>query len=152
MANAGIDEANADGRLILLPLDSFRTAAALRKKIQKKFSVKHLGVLITDSRVAPLRRGVTGVALGYAGFRGIRDYRRERDIFARRFEYTTLNVADSLATAAVLCMGEGNERQPLSLIAHAPIEFCERSDRKKQTIDIRDDLYAPVFLRDQLPH
>ncbi len=146
MANAGIDESNADGKLILLPRDSFRTAATLRKQLQKKHAIQNLGILITDSRVAPLRRGITGVALGYAGFRGIKDYRHELDIFGRPFEYSTLNVADSLATAAVLCMGEGDEQRPLALITGAPVEFCERVDRRKLKIDVADDLYAPFFL------
>jgi len=73
MASAGIDESNANGKLILLPQDSFQTAYALREKIQQKYDVRHIGVLITDSRTVPLRAGVTGVALGYAGFCGVRD-------------------------------------------------------------------------------
>lgn len=40
----------------------------MRKKLQQKYKVKKLGVLITDSRTMPLRSGITGVALGYAGF------------------------------------------------------------------------------------
>ena len=111
MASAGIDESNANGKLILLPKDSFKTARFLREKLQKHFRVKHLGVLITDSRTIPLRAGVTGVALGYAGFRGVKDYRGTPDIFGRKFKFSRTNVADSLATSAVLVMGEGNEQR-----------------------------------------
>src|SRR6185369_15133943 len=35
MAAAGIDESNADGKLILLPKDSFKTAARLRKLLRQ---------------------------------------------------------------------------------------------------------------------
>lgn len=147
MASAGIDESNANGKLILLPKDSFKTARFLRKKLQRKYGVKHLGVLVTDSRTVPLRAGVTGVALGYAGFRGIRDYRGTPDIFGRKFKFSRTNVPDSLATAAVFVMGEGNEQQPLALIEKAPIKFCDKIRRKELHIDIQDDMYQPLFAK-----
>ena len=145
MPSAGIDESNADGRLILLPKDSFETARILREKLRKKYRVKKLGVLITDSRTLPLRAGVVGVALGYAGFRGVKDYRNTPDIFGRKFKYSRTDVADSLATAAVLVMGEGNERQPLAIIQKTPIEFCDKIHRRELSIDIEDDMYRPLF-------
>jgi F420-0:gamma-glutamyl ligase len=147
MASAGIDESNANGRLILLPKDSFKTAHCLRGKLRQKYGVRHLGVLITDSRTIPLRAGVTGVALGYAGFCGTRDYRGTLDIFGRKFKFSRTNVADSLATAAVLVMGEGSEQQPLASINKVPIEFCDKINRKELRIDIRDDMYRPLFLK-----
>ncbi len=145
MASAGIDESNANGKLILLPRDSFTTAAKLRKEFQRHYKLKKFGVLITDSRTMPLRAGVTGVALGYAGFRGIRDYRGTPDIFGRKFKFSRTNVADSLASAATLVMGEGNEQQPLALIESAPVEFCEKINRKESFIDIREDMYRPLL-------
>lgn len=145
MASAGIDESNADGKLILLPKDSFRTASILRKKLQKHYKIKNLGVLITDSRTIPLRAGVSGVALGYAGFHGIRDYRGTPDLFGRKLHFSRTDVADSLATAATLVMGEGKEKSPLGLITSAPIEFCEKVRRKELYIDPQEDMYRPLF-------
>lgn len=145
MASAGIDESNGNGKLILLPKDSFKTARLLRNKLCRKYGVKRLGVLVTDSRTIPLRAGVTGVAIGYAGFRGIRDYRGKRDIFGRKFKFSRVNAADSLATAAVLVMGEGNERQPLAIIEKVPVEFSENIRRAELRIDIKDDMYRPLF-------
>ena len=147
MASAGIDESNANGKLILLPKDSFKAARLLRQKLQKKYGVKHLGVLITDSRTLPLRAGVTGVALGYAGFRGLKDYRGRSDIFGRKFHFSRVNIADSLATAAVLIMGEGNEQRPLAIIKNAPVEFCHKTSRRELQISIKDDMYRPLFLK-----
>lgn len=145
MASAGIDESNAKGKLILLPKDSFKTARVLRNKLRRKYGVRRLGVLISDSRTIPLRAGVTGVALGYAGFRGVKDYRGKPDIFGRKFKFSRTDVADSLATAAVLVMGEGNEQQPLAIIEGAPVEFCDRVNRKELHIDIKEDMYRPLF-------
>ncbi len=145
MANAGIDESNANGKIILLPKDSFKSAEIIRKKIIQKFKLKNFGVLITDSRVFPLRAGIVGVALGYAGFKGVRDYRGTHDIFGRVLKFSRTDVADSLATSAVFCMGEGKEQQPLALITNAPVEFVEKINKKELIIEIKDDLYLPLF-------
>ena len=147
MASAGIDESNAKNKFILLPKDSFRAAKILRKSLMKKFKLKQLGVVITDSRSVPLRAGAMGVALGYAGFCGIKRYGGKPDIFGRKFKFSRVNVADSLAVVAVLAMGEGNECQPLALIKEADIKFCNRVNSKELYIDIFDDLYRPLFLK-----
>lgn len=145
MASAGIDESNANGKLVLLPKDSFKTARFLRKQLQEKYGVQDLGVLITDSQTIPLRAGVIGAALGYAGFRGVRDYRGKPDIFGRASAFSRTNVADSLATAATFTMGEGNEQQPLALLEEAPVEFCDTIDPKELYIDAEEDMYQPLF-------
>ena len=145
MSSAGIDESNAKGKLVLLPKDSFKSADIIRKKLKKIFKVKNLGVLITDSRIFPLRAGVVGVALGYAGFKGVLDYRGTKDIFGRVLKMSRTDVADSLATAVVLCMGEGKERQPLALITNAPVYFTEKINKKELFINLKDDLYLPLF-------
>ena len=147
MASAGIDESNAKGKLILLPKDSFKTARNFRNTLRQKYGVKELGVLITDSRTIPLRAGVTGVAVGYAGFHGIKDYRGTPDIFGRKFKFSQTNIADGLAAAAVLVMGEGNEQQPLAMIERAPVEFCDSVNRAELRIDIQEDMYRPLFSR-----
>lgn len=145
MASAGVDESNANGRIILLPEDSFSTARLLRKELKSKFKLNYLGVLITDSRTAPLRAGITGATLGYAGFRGLKDYRGTPDIFGRRFHFSRVNIADSLASAAVLTMGEGREQRPLAIIEDAPVVFCDRIRKNELLIDPKEDMYRPLF-------
>jgi F420-0:gamma-glutamyl ligase len=145
MASAGIDESNANGKLILLPKNSFKTADLLRKKLRKYFKINNLGLLITDSRVMPLRAGVTGVALGYAGFKGLKNYIGTPDLFGKKFIFSTTNIADCLATAAVLTMGEGREQQPLAIITDAPIDFCKKIKPGELLIDIDKDMYMPLF-------
>ncbi|MCR4325619.1 MAG: coenzyme F420-0:L-glutamate ligase [Patescibacteria group bacterium] len=146
IVNAGIDESNSsDGKLISLPKDSMRAAREIRAALRKKYRVKRLGVVITDSRVAPLRAGVTGIALGYAGFKGVRDYRGKKDLFGRTMDVTQINIADSLATAATLVMGEGSECQPLSVITDAPVVFADRIDHKETRIPMRQDMYRALF-------
>lgn len=152
LANAGIDQSNAGGKCILLPRDSFASAAAIRRFLRARFRLKRLGVIITDSRVTPLRLGICGGAIGYAGFRGIRDDRGRPDLFGRRLEMTRTNVTDSLAAAAVLLMGEAAERKPLAVIERAPVVFRETVRRTELLIDPKEDMYRPLFERIRTLH
>ncbi len=145
MSSAGIDESNANGKIVLLPRDSFKTAEHLRRELMKRHHIKNLGIIITDSRLLPLRAGVVGVALGWSGFSGVRDYRGKPDIFGRILKLSRTDLADSLATAAVAVMGEGAEQQPLALITGAPVEFKEKIDKRELSIDIKEDIYQPLF-------
>lgn len=145
MASAGIDESNADGKVILLPKDSYKAAKNLLIKMKSKYKVRELAILITDSRTLPFRSGVTGVALGYAGLKGIKDYAGKEDIFGRKFKFSKVNMADSLATAAVLTMGEGAEQMPLAVIKGVKVEFTDKVDRDEVAINIEDDMYLPMI-------
>lgn len=146
-ASAGIDESNVDtGLVVLLPKDSYGTAQTLRAKLLKHYGIANLGVIITDSRVLPLRQGALGVALGFAGFEGIRDYRGTEDLYGKKLKVSRANIADSLAVAAVVCMGEGKERTPLAIITEAPVEFTDRIVTKEDlTIALEDDIYLPFY-------
>ncbi|MBI2484492.1 coenzyme F420-0:L-glutamate ligase [Candidatus Uhrbacteria bacterium] len=147
MPSAGIDESNADGKIILLPTDSMNVASKLRATLCRAYRVKDLGILITDSRTLPLRAGTIGMALGYAGFLGIKDYRKKRDLCGRAFRVTRVDIADSLAAAAVCTMGEGGECQPLAIMTDTPVEFRARSHPDELRIPLHDDMYAPLFRR-----
>lgn len=147
LPNVGVDESNAGGKLILLPEDSYWVAMELRRSLIKYYQRKRLGVLITDTRSRPLRAGTAGVALAYAGFLGLKDYRGKKDLFGRELKYTQSNLVDALASAAVVVMGEGKEQIPLAIIRHAPIKYSDRSPNPKELfIDSFQDLYRPIFL------
>lgn len=146
MSSAGIDESNAEGnKIILLPKDSYKTASMLRTKLMEHYKVRNLGIIIPDSRVFPLRQGAVGVAMGYAGIKGIRDYRGEKDLFGRVFKISRANVPDALATSAVLVMGEGAERCPIAIIEGAPVTFTKRVRRSEVSIEPENDMYRPFF-------
>ncbi|HYC34591.1 MAG TPA: coenzyme F420-0:L-glutamate ligase [Candidatus Paceibacterota bacterium] len=145
MANAGIDESNALGKVILLPRDSFKAAELIRKTLKKHYKLKRLGVVITDSRTEALRRGITGKALSYAGFQGVKDYVGKKDLYGRKFKFESVNVADSLASAAVYEMGEGNESKPLAVIQDVEVKFQEKINKREAMISLKKDMYAPLF-------
>jgi F420-0:gamma-glutamyl ligase len=75
----------------------------------------------------------------------VRDYRGKQDIFGRLLKLSRTDLADSLATAAVVIMGEGAEQQPLALITGAPVEFKENVDKNELSINIKEDIYQPLF-------
>ena len=105
----------------------------------------NLGVIITDSHTTPLRRGVTGVALAYAGIRGVKNFVGQPDLFGRLLQMTHINVVDALATASVLVMGESNERCPLAVLEYSRVEFTDQSDPRELQISLEDDLYGPIL-------
>lgn len=146
--NAGADESNADGAVILLPDQPHAVANALRKFLMQRRSLKHLGVIITDTRSVPLRRGTIGRAIGYAGFEPTKSYVGEKDLFGRKSRHTESNIADALAASAVLVMGEGSEQSPIAIIADAAIHFVSREKKHSPhelTLSPQKDLYATVF-------
>ncbi len=151
VAAAGIDESNAKGFYVLWPKNPEASAKKIWEFLRKKFYLKNLGVIITDSRITPLRRGVLGLAISYFGFKPLRDYRGTKDLFGRKFEMETTDIPDCLATAAVLEMGEGAEQQPLAVITDVPyVEFIQGKYRPKNPdssfeIPEKEDLFYPFL-------
>jgi len=150
MPTAGIDESNGNGFYILWPSDPQETANQVRQHLSKKFSLKKVGVIITDSKTSPLRWGTTGVAIAHSGFAALKSYIGEADIFGRKLKMTQANIMDAAAVAAVLTMGEGKEQTPLAVIEDVPfVKFRQRNPTKKELQDLRiaieDDLYAPLL-------
>lgn len=137
MANAGIDESNiahGDGkaRVLLLPENPDASSAALREGLQRAFGVE-IGVIINDSFGRPWRNGVVGVAIGSAGVPALQDMIGVPDLFDRAMRITEIAVADELAAAASLVMGQAAEGQPVvhvrgfrSTAAHRPAAVLAR--------------------------
>lgn len=145
-ANAGIDESNARDGFILLPRQPMKVARELWVQLRKYHDVSSLGIIITDTRSVPLKKGTLGVAIGYAGFDGLKSYIGKKDMFSRTLRMTCVNAADSLACAAVFAMGEGNEQTPLAVVRDAPVSFWKKNQRAVcLRIDPKKDIYAGIF-------
>lgn len=149
-ATAGIDESNGDGWYILWPKDPQKTANVARKYLMKKFRLRNLGVIVTDSASRSLRRGTFGIAIAHSGFRALKDYVGSKDLFGRKLKMTKSNHMEALATAAVLLMGEGAEQMPLAIIENVPfIQFRKNDPSRAELADLRvgmrEDLYAPLL-------
>ncbi len=118
-ANAGIDRSNVgpDGeeRVLLLPVDPDASAHRIRNLFIAERGVAP-GVVITDSHGRPFRLGTVGVAIGVAGLPALWDRRGEADRYGYRLQHTDVGVADEIAAAAGLLMGQAAEGQPAVLI------------------------------------
>lgn len=115
-ANAGIDQSNvAPGKAKLLPSSPDESAARIRRSLEEATG-KRLGVLVVDSFGRPFRRGSVGVALGASGVKVLWDRRGEKDLYGRRLEVTRVAVADCLASAAALLLGDAREKTPVVVI------------------------------------
>ena len=117
MANAGIDASNAGGedQVILLPTDPDRSARQLRDQI-KSITGADVGVIITDSWGRPWRLGTVGFAIGIAGVSGVIDMFDQPDLDGRPLQATTIGIADELAAAASILMGQADEGQPIVIV------------------------------------
>lgn len=120
MANAGIDESNishgeSGNRVLLLPRDPDGSAAKLKQRLGEIFGAS-IGVVINDSFGRPWRNGVVGVALGAAGIPSLVDRVGSKDLFGRTLRVTEIAVADELASAASLLMGQADEGLPAVLV------------------------------------
>ena len=130
-ANAGVDRSNVaphgEGReeyLLCLPSDPDGTCQALRQQLLAATGAE-VGVLINDSHGRAWRNGTVGVAIGVAGLPALQDMRGHRDLFDYTLQVTQIGLADELAAAASLLMGQADERRPVIHIRGVPYPFHE---------------------------
>ena len=148
--NAGIDESNANGKYVLWPENLQEVINEIWQLMRQHYKVKELGVIVTDSRTWPLRWGVVGTCLAHCGFKQLADFRGVKDLFGREIHSVQVNVAEGLASAAVLEMGEVAEQTPLALIENIKqIEFQNRVPTDQELADLKikleDDVYGPFL-------
>ena len=143
LANAGIDMSNVgqggDDVVLLLPLDPDESAARLRKELRKQTGV-NVGVIINDSLGRAFRNGTSGVALGVSGLPAVVDLSGALDLFGRALQATQVAVADELAAAASLLMGQADEGRPVVLVRGFTSEFPEGTS-KQLTRKKEEDLF-----------
>jgi len=135
-ANAGIDHSNVAGDaaggeewVLLLPEDPDAAACAIRQGLEAASGVR-LGVMIIDSHGRAWRQGTVGVAIGLSGLPGLADLRGQADLFGYRLRITQVGVADELAAAASLVMGQAAEGTPAVHVRGFPYPLREGSLRE----------------------
>ncbi len=116
-ANAGVDLSNTPGEdsVTLLPLDPDGSAERIRGEIFR-LTGRKVAVIVSDTHGRPFRCGVVNVALGVAGLNPLFSYVGKRDLFGYRMQHTLVAVADLLASAAALVIGQCSEGVPVALI------------------------------------
>jgi coenzyme F420-0:L-glutamate ligase / coenzyme F420-1:gamma-L-glutamate ligase len=129
-ANAGVDRSNVapEGidRVLLLPIDPDRSAAHIRSALRDRFGID-LAVIIADSHGRPHRLGTVGVAIGLSGLPGVEDWRGRKDLFGYTLQHTEVGIADQIASAATLLLGQAAEAIPAVIVRGATFEPREGS-------------------------
>lgn len=149
-ANAGIDSSNVremddneamageqSNFVLLLPEDPDKSARALRDGIRRSAQI-NVGVLIIDSHGRAFRQGSIGVAIGIAGLPGLLDLRGTLDLFGKTLQTTQVGIADEIASAASVLMGEAAEKQPVVHVRGFPHVLREGSAKELIRIKERD--------------
>jgi coenzyme F420-0:L-glutamate ligase/coenzyme F420-1:gamma-L-glutamate ligase len=121
VANAGIDQSNVTGTAgrptcLLLPNDPAASAAQIRGELEKYVGCQP-AIIVSDSFGRPWRRVVVNVALGSAGLNSLVNLRGTADLHGRPLYVTEVALADALAAAAGIVMGEADEGTPVVVIA-----------------------------------
>ncbi len=148
--NAGIDNSNVPkGKVVLWPERPFDFAWQIRDSLMKQFKLKKLGVVISDSHCQPLRMGTSGIAIGWAGFYGVQDERGSKDLYRQPMKYTQIAVADNLASAANLEMGETNASIPFVIVRDFKAQFTdEEFSENDYFISSKECIYRGLYKKD----
>jgi coenzyme F420-0:L-glutamate ligase / coenzyme F420-1:gamma-L-glutamate ligase len=132
-ANAGIDHSNVAGEgnadeewVLLLPENPDQSAAQIRSALEVASGAK-LGVMIIDSHGRAWRIGTVGMCIGLSGIPGLIDERGWKDLFGYTLQITVVGVADELAAAASLVMGQAAEGTPVVHVRGFPYPLREGS-------------------------
>jgi F420-0:gamma-glutamyl ligase len=149
MLSAGIDESNSDGNFVLWPKNPLQTAKSIHYLITQKLNIRDFGVIIADSTSKPFRLGTTGLSLAHWGFKELNNYIGNNDLFGRTITVSKANVAEGIASAGVLVMGEGSEQTPLALATQ--LDFVKFNNKYGGTCynnapnSYTKDLYEPFW-------
>jgi coenzyme F420-0:L-glutamate ligase/coenzyme F420-1:gamma-L-glutamate ligase len=132
-ANAGIDHSNVAGEgnpneeyVLLLPEDPDRSAKQVREAVYQKTG-KRIGVMVIDSHGRAWRNGTVGMCIGLSGIPALIDERGWKDLFGYTLKITVVGVADELAAAASLMMGQAAEATPAVHVRGFPYKLTEGS-------------------------
>jgi coenzyme F420-0:L-glutamate ligase/coenzyme F420-1:gamma-L-glutamate ligase len=144
MANAGIDQSNvidsADRNVVLLlPRDPDASCGKIRNELRAR-TATDVGVIVNDSHGRAWRNGTIGVALGVSGLPAVVDLRGTMDLFGRKMRSTEIGLADEIAAAASLLMGQAAEGQPIVLVRGVP--YARREGTARELVRTREtDLF-----------
>ena len=141
--NAGIDQSNIpqDKNLaLLLPEDPSKSAKELQIKLSEMLD-KNISIIVSDSMTRPYRSGVINFALASHNIQSLLDLKGEKDLYGNKLKGTEVAVADELASAAGLLMGQSDEKKPVILIKGFNKSTYEVNNSFDLIVNENDDLY-----------
>jgi len=145
--NAGVDKSNIEGRdaYALLPADPDESARRIRSELMR-LTGKKVAVIISDTYSRPFRRGQVEFAIGIAGMDPFKDYRGQKDLFNYVLKVKNTALADEIASAAELIMGQGDEGVPVVIIKNlAGVNWKENASSADLLISKDEDLFKDTL-------
>jgi coenzyme F420-0:L-glutamate ligase/coenzyme F420-1:gamma-L-glutamate ligase len=141
-ANAGVDRSNVKGdrNVALLPVNPDASAQNIRREIKERTG-KNVAVIVSDTHGRPLRMGEINIAIGIAGIKPIRDRRGEKDLFGYVLHVKQTCIADELASAAELVIGQASEGIPAAIIRGYKYQALENASAKNLTRPKEKDMF-----------
>lgn len=142
--NSGVDKSNVPGKdsYALLPENSDESARKIRAQIMK-LTGKKIAVIICDTYSRPFRKGQTELAIGLAGVNPFKDYRGERDLYDYVLKVKNVALADEIASAAELVMGQGDEGIPAAIVKNVKrAELNGTFSAESLNISKEEDLFS----------
>ncbi len=103
----------------------------IRKEIEN-ITEKQVAVIISDTQGRAFREGAVGVAIGISGIESLWNRQGEIDLYGRELQTTNIAVADELASAASIVMGQADEGIPVVIIRG--VDYFKKLRNKYATI------------------
>ena len=142
-ANAGIDRSNIDQKndiVLLLPKNPDESAKKLSESLSKYFK-KDISVIITDTMGRPFRNGIVGFTIGSHNIECLIDERGNKDLYGNELQFTQTAIADELAAASSLLMGQADQKKPVVVIKGYKYKQNNLSDSKSLIRSEEEDLF-----------
>jgi coenzyme F420-0:L-glutamate ligase/coenzyme F420-1:gamma-L-glutamate ligase len=141
-ANAGIDKSNIEGKenIALLPIEPDKSARSIRREI-RKLTNQDVAIVISDTHGRPLRMGEINVAIGIAGMKPTKDRRGEKDLFGYVLRVKQTAIADEIASAAELVIGQADEGRPVAIVRGYEYSPAEKASARKLIRPREADLF-----------
>jgi coenzyme F420-0:L-glutamate ligase/coenzyme F420-1:gamma-L-glutamate ligase len=142
-ANAGIDRSNIDQEqdiVLLLPEDPDESAKEISQSLSQFFK-KNVSVIITDTMGRPFRNGIVGFTIGSHNIECILDERGQKDLYENKLKVTQIGIADELAAAASLLMGQAAQKKPVVIIKGYKFKQNNLSDSQSLIRGEEEDLF-----------
>ena len=140
--NAGIDLSNVPSKklALLLPEDPRKSAKDIQNYLSEKLN-KKISIIITDSITRPYRSGVINIALASYNIQSLEDLKGQKDIYGKKLKGTEVAIADQIASAAGLLMGQSDEKQPVILVKGLNKNTYQTNNAFNLIVRENEDLY-----------
>ena len=131
-ANAGIDESNVEeGLATPIPVNPDKSAYKIRVKIED-ITGEQIAIIVSDTQGRSFREGAVGVAIGISGIEPLWERKGDKDLYGKELQTTSVAVADELASAASILMGQADEGIPVVIVRG--VDYFKKLRKEDTTI------------------